>query len=102
MADNERKIVTTFEANIDQFNAATQQLNKDIKGINLQFNAATTSLDKYSDSQEWLKAKTDQLSKTLKLQEKALDDSKQAFAELAAQGQGNSKEAQQLTAKILR
>ncbi|MBR3617427.1 MAG: hypothetical protein IKN46_01990 [Acholeplasmatales bacterium] len=102
MADNERKIVTTFEANIDQFNAATQQLNKDIKGINLQFNAATASLDKYSDSQEWLKAKTDQLSKTLKLQEKALDDSKQAFAELAAQGQGNSKEAQQLTAKILR
>ena len=85
MADNERKIVTTFEANIDQFNAATQQLNKDIKGINLQFNAATASLDKYSDSQEWLKAKTDQLSKTLKLQEKALDDSKQAFAELAAQ-----------------
>lgn len=102
MADNERKIVTTFEANIDQFNAATQQLNKDIKGINLQFNAATASLDKYSDSQEWLKAKTDQLSKTLQLQEKALDESKQAFAELASQGKGNSKEAQQLTAKILR
>ena len=44
MADNERKIVTTFEANIDQFNAATQKLNKDIKGINATFNNSVAHL----------------------------------------------------------
>jgi phage-related minor tail protein len=102
MADNERKIVTTFEANIDQFNAATQKLNKDIKGINLQFNNATASLDKYSDSQEWLKAKTEQLNKTLKAQQNALNESKEKFNDLVASGKANSKEAEQLAAKILR
>lgn len=101
MADNERRIVTTFEANIDQFNAATQQLNKSVKGINAQFNNATASLDKWSDSQEGLKAKTEQLSKTLKVQQKALDESKEKFNDLVAAGKENSKEAQQLAAKIL-
>lgn len=101
MADNERKIVTTFEANIDQFNAATQKLNQDIKGINAQFNNATASLDKWSDSQAGLKAKTEQLNKTLQVQQKALDESKRKFAELCDQGKENSKEAQQLAAKII-
>lgn len=101
MADNERKIVTTFEANIDQFNAATQKLTKDIGGINKQFQNSVAHLDKWSDSQEGLKAKTDQLSKTLKVQQKALDDSKKRFAELCDQGKENSKEAEQLASKIL-
>lgn len=101
MADNERKIVTTFEANIDQFNAATQKLNQDIKGINAQFNNATASLDKWQDSQEGLKAKTQQLNKTLQVQQKALDESKRKFAELCDQGKENSKEAQQLASKII-
>lgn len=101
MADNERKIVTTFEANIDQFNAATQKMNSEIKGINAQFQNATASLGKWSDSQEGLKAKIDQLNKTLKVQQTALLDSKKRFNDLVAAGKENSKEAQQLAAKIL-
>lgn len=100
--DNERKIVTTFEANIDQFNAATQKLNQDIKGVNATFNHSVASLDKWSDNVEGLEAKTKQLSDTLKIQQKALDESKKKFADLAAQGKGNSKEAEQLAAKILK
>lgn len=101
MADRERKIVTTFEANIDQFNAATQKMNSEIKGINAQFQNATASLGKWSDSQEGLKAKIDQLNKTLKVQQTALLDSKKRFNDLVAAGKENSKEAQQLAAKIL-
>lgn len=102
MADNERKIVTTFEANIDQFNAATQKLNSDIKGINAQFQNATASLGKWSDNQDGLKAKIIQLNKTLKVQQNALLDSKKRFNDLVAAGKENSKEAQQLAAKILK
>lgn len=100
MADNERKIVTTFEANINQFNAATQKLNADIKGINAQFNNATASLDKYSDTQDWVKAKTDQLSKTLQVQQKALLESKKKFNDLVDAKKADSKEAKQLAEKI--
>jgi len=101
MADNEKKIVTTFEANIDQFNAATQKMNSEIKGINAQFQNATASLGKWSDSQEGLRAKIDQLNKTLKVQQNALLDSKKRFNDLVAAGKENTKEAQQLAAKIL-
>lgn len=101
MADNERKIVTTFEANIDQFNAATQKMSGEMKGINAQFQHATASLGKWSDSQEGLRAKIDQLNKTLKLQQSALTDSKKRFNDLVAAGKANSKEAEQLAAKIL-
>lgn len=100
MAD-ERKITTVFEANIDQFNAATQKLNSDMKGINAQFNNATASLGKWSDSQDGLKAKLEQLNKTLKVQQNALNDSKSKFNDLVAAGKENTKEAQNLAKKIL-
>ena len=60
---DENTITTVFKADISQFSSSTQQLNQYIKTVNSEFDVATSSLGKWSDSTDGLTAKITQLNK---------------------------------------
>ena len=60
-----REITTVFKADITNFTAATQQLNRDIAAATASFKNATAGMQKWGDNTEGLKAKITQLNATL-------------------------------------
>lgn len=100
MAENERTISTVFRADISQFSASTQQLNRYIKEVNSEFSLATAGMGKWSDNADGLQAKITQLNRVLEAEEKKLESLESAYAELVAQGKENTKEAQKLRTEI--
>ena len=100
MADNERTITTVFRADISQFSAATQQLNRNVAQVNSEFKNATASMGKWNDNTDGLKAKLTQLNGVLDAEKKRLGMLEAQYADLQRQGKGNTKEAQQLATAI--
>lgn len=100
MAENERVISTYFKADISDFSASTQQLNRYIKTVNSEFANATAGMGKWSDNADGLSAKLKQLNGVLEAEKRKLGDLESAYAELVAQGKENTKEAQDLAVKI--
>lgn len=99
MAD-EREITTVFRADISNFSAATQQLNRNIAQINSEFRNATASMGKWNDNTDGLSAKLKQLNGVLDEEKKRLSLMEAQYAELVRQGKANTEEAQSLTTAI--
>ena len=100
MAENEREITTVFRADISNFTAATQQLNRDIALVNSEFKNATASMGRWSDSTEGLNAKLKQLGGVLNAEKKRLSLLEAQYDELKAAGKENTAEAQRLATAI--
>lgn len=99
MAD-ERTITTVFKADISQFSASTQDLNRYVRTVNSEFANATAHLGRWSDSTEGLNAKLTQLNGVLDAEKKKLENLEKDYAELVAQGKENTREAQELAIAI--
>lgn len=99
MAD-ERTITTIFKADISQFSASTQDLNRYVKAVNSEFANATAHLGRWSDNTEGLQAKLNQLNGVLEAEKKKLGSLEDAYAKLVAEGKENTKEAQDLATAI--
>lgn len=100
MADNERTITTVFRADISNFSAATQQLNRNVANINSEFKNATASMGRWNDNTTGLQAKLKQLNGVLDQEKQRLQMLENQYAELVAQGKENTKEAQDLATAI--
>jgi len=100
MAENEREITTVFKADISNFTAATQQLNRDVALVNSEFKNATASMGKWSDNTDGLKAKLTQLNGTLDAEKKRLSLLEAQYDELKDAGKENTAEAQRLATAI--
>lgn len=100
MAENEREITTVFKADISNFTAATQQLNRDVALVNSEFKNATASMGKWSDNTDGLKAKLTQLNGTLDVEKKRLALLEAQYDDLKAAGKENTAEAQRLAIAI--
>lgn len=97
---DENTITTVFKADISQFSSSTQQLNQYIKTVNSEFDVATASLGKWSDSADGLKARITQLNKVLEAEKLKLQDMKKRLEEMEKAGKGNTKEAKNLQIAI--
>lgn len=100
MAENEREITTVFRADISNFTAATQQLNRDVALVNSEFKNATASMGRWSDNTDGLKAKLTQLNGTLDAEKKQLGLLQAQYDALKAAGKENTAEAQRLSTAI--
>lgn len=100
MAENEREITTVFRADISQFSAATQQLNRNVAQVNSEFKNATASMGRWNDNTDGLSAKLKQLNGVLDQEKKRLALMEQQYAELVRQGKENTAEAQNLATAI--
>lgn len=96
----EREITTVFRADISQFSASTQQLNKYVATVNSEFKNATASMNRWNDNTDGLKAKLKQLNGVLDAEERKLKTLEDQYAELVRQGKENTKEAQDLAIAI--
>lgn len=99
MAD-ERVITTVFKADISNFSASTQQLNRYVSQVNSEFKNATASMTRWNDNADGLRAKLEQLNKVHDAESRKLKDLEGKYAELVAQGKENTREAQQLATAI--
>ena len=97
---DENTITTVFRADISQFSSSTQQLNQYIKTVNSEFNVATSSLDKWSESTDGLTAKITQLNKVIDAEKLKLSDMTKRYDEMKKNGQENSREAKNLAIQI--
>lgn len=100
MAENERTITTVFKADISQFSASTQNLNRYISQINSEFKNATASMGRWNDNADGLRAKLNQLNGVLDAETKKLEAMESAYNDLVKQGKQNTKEAQNLATAI--
>ena len=100
MTDNERTITTVFRADISQFSAATQQLNRNVAQVNSEFKNATASMGRWNDNTDGLRAKLTQLNGVLDAEKNRLSMLEAQYAELQRQGKGNTVEAQKLATAI--
>lgn len=100
MADNERTITTVFKADISNFSASTQELNRYVSQVNSEFKNATASMGRWNDNATGLKAKLEQLNKVHEAESLKLKDLEQRYDEVVKSQGENSKEAQKLATEI--
>lgn len=100
MADNERVYTTVFRADISNFSASTQQLNRYVAQVNSEFRDATASMGRWNDNAEGLRAKITQLNKLYDAESRKLKDLEAAYAEVVRTQGANSKAAQKLATEI--
>lgn len=96
----EKTITTVFKADISQFSASTQDLNRYISQVNSEFKNATASMGKWNDNADGLRAKLNQLNGVLAAETKKLEAMESAYSDLVKQGKQNTKEAQNLATAI--
>ena len=99
MATDE-KITTKLEVDVTQFKKGLQDANRYIRMANSEFDAATASAGKFTDSADGLRAKVKQLTKVLEGQEAALRVLKHEYNKVAAEQGENSKGAEELKIKM--
>ena len=91
---------TTFKVDVSELKAGIQEANRQIKLINSEFKAVSSSMDDWEKSTDGLTAKIKQLSEVEEQEKKKLEILKEQY-KLVAQEQGeNSKGAQDLAVKI--
>ena len=99
MAD-ERTITTVFKADISNFSASTQELNRYVAQVNSEFKNATASMGKWNDNADGLRAKLEQLNKVHDAESKKLKTLESQYAEVVKEKGATSRAAQQLATKI--
>lgn len=97
---SERQPTTKFKVDISELKKGMQEAQRQIRLANSEFKAATSGMDKWSDSADGVSAKMKQLGSVLDAEKKKLA-SLEAQYELVAKEQGEtSKGAQELLIKI--
>lgn len=97
---DERVYTTVFKADISNFSASTQQLNRYVSQVNAEFKNATASMGRWNDNAEGLRAKIDQLNKLYDAESRKLKMLEADYAEIVKTQGANSKAAQKLATDI--
>lgn len=96
----EREITTVFRADISNFTASTQQLNRHIGQVNSEFKNATASMGRWNDNTDGLKAKLTQLNGTLDAEKKKLKILEDQYNSLTDEQKKNTAQGQKLATAI--
>lgn len=96
----ERTITTVFKADISNFSASTQELNRYVSQVNSEFKNATASMGKWNDNADGLRAKLEQLNKVHDAESKKLKALEDQYTEVVRTQGANSKAAQNLATAI--
>lgn len=99
MAD-ERIITTVFKADISNFSASTQQLNRYVAQVNSEFKNATASMGRWNDNADGLRAKLTQLNGTLDAEKKKLAMLEEEYNKLTDEQKKNTAAGQKLATAI--
>lgn len=101
MAGKQNETTIKFKCDISDLKKGIQEAGRQIKLANAEFKAATAGMDNWAKSSDGVRAKIDQLQKTLTQQKSILSDYKKQL-ELVEQEYGkNSKEADDMRVKVL-
>ncbi len=96
----ERTITTVFKADISNFSASTQQLNRYVSQVNAEFKNATASMGKWNDNTDGLKAKLTQLNGTLDAEKKKLALLEEEYNKLTDEQKKTTAQGQKLATAI--
>lgn len=96
----EREITTVFRADISQFSASTQELNRYVSQVNSEFKNATASMNKWNDNTDGLQAKLTQLNGVLDAEKKKLASLEDEYNKLTDEQKRNTAEGQKLATAI--
>ena len=96
----ERTITTVFKADISNFSASTQQLNRYVAQVNSEFKNATASMGKWNDNTDGLRAKLNQLNGTLDAEKKKLAMLEEEYNKLTDEQKKNTAQGQKLATAI--
>lgn len=99
MAD-ERIITTVFKADISNFSASTQQLNRYVSQVNSEFKNATASMGKWNDNADGLRAKITQLNGLYDAESKKLKELEDEYNKLTDEQKKNTAQGQKLATAI--
>ena len=99
MAD-ERTITTVFKADISNFSASTQQLNRYVAQVNSEFKNSTASMGKWNDNAEGLRAKITQLNGVHDAEAKKLKALEDEYNKLTDEQKQNTAQGQKLATAI--
>lgn len=100
MAENERVISTVFKADISNFSASTQQLNRYMAQVNSEFKNSTASMGKWNDNADGLQAKIKQLNGLYGAETKKLQELEDQYNQLTEEQKKNSAQGQKLATAI--
>ena len=96
----ERTITTVFKADISNFSASTQQLNRYVAQVNSEFKNATASMGKWNDNADGLRAKITQLNGLYDAETKKLKALEDEYNKLTDEQKKNSAQGQKLATAI--
>lgn len=96
---NGENVTIKFRADVADLKSGITQANKDIKLANAEFKAAAAGMDDWSKSSDGIKAKLDQLGKTLTAEKTKLSAYKEQLERIKETEQKNVKSAEELRAK---
>ena len=96
----ERTITTVFRADISNFTASTQQLNRYVAQVNSEFADATASMGRWNDNATGLQAKLTQLNGILDAETRKLKDLQARYEEVVRTKGATSREAQLLATQL--
>ena len=99
--DEERTITTVFRADISNFSASTQQLNRYVAQTNAEFKNATASMGKWNDNADGLRAKITQLNGLYDAEKKKLQALEDEYNSLTDEQKKNTAQGQKLATAIL-
>lgn len=96
----ERTITTVFKADISNFTASTQELNRYVAQVNSEFKNATASMGRWNDNADGLRAKLTQLNGVYDAEKKKLKELQDRYNALTDEQKKNTKEGQALATAI--
>lgn len=96
----ERTITTVFKADISNFSASTQQLNRYVSQVNAEFKNATASMGRWNDNADGLRAKIKQLNGLYDAEAKKLKALEDAYNELTDEQKQTTAQGQKLATAI--
>lgn len=96
----EREITTVFKADISQFSASTQQLNKYVSQVNSEFRNATASMGRWNDNTDGLQAKLNQLNGVLAAEKLRLKELEDSYNSLTDEQKQNTEEGRRLATEL--
>lgn len=96
----ERTITTVFKADISNFSASTQQLNRYVSQVNSEFKDATASMGRWNDNADGLRAKITQLNGLYDAEQKKLNQLEEEYNKLTDEQKKNTAQGQKLATAI--
>lgn len=96
----ERTITTVFKADISNFSASTQQLNRYMAQVNSEFKNSTASMTRWNDNADGLRAKITQLNGLYDAEQKKLKLLEDQYNELTEEQKKNTAQGQKLATAI--